>query len=361
MVDFVVRVPESTPPEQPLFLTGDGPALGDWSARGVALARHDDGTCRARVDLPAGFLGRFLVTGGRWRQVESDGNSPEMEPRELHVTGPMTVDARVAAWGRASVSYHTDFASQFLPHRRTLAVWLPPGYYRDPDRRFPGLYLNDGQNLFDPETAFAGNAWFADDVAEREIRAGRVEPLILVGVANTPDRLREYGPLQAGDMAHDYGRFLVEEVKPFVDAEFRTLPDPEHTGIGGSSMGGLIALHLCQWYPHVFGRCAAMSPALWWGGGYFLRNVLFAPEWLDRCRVWADTGTREGNTEAGMRAMVRRVRRLRHLFERHGMREGEQFHVEVIKGGLHNEAAWSARFDRVLRFLFGTHPRHAQL
>src|SRR5262249_40302666 len=134
----------------------------------------------ARVDLPVGFRGRFLVTGGRWRQVESDGQSPEMPPRELHATGQLAVEATVRAWGRASISYHPDFESEFLPHSRTLAVWLPPGYYRDPDRRFPVLYMNDGQNLFDPETAFAGNAWFADDVAEREVRAGRVEPLIIV-------------------------------------------------------------------------------------------------------------------------------------------------------------------------------------
>src|SRR6476659_10526402 len=116
MVEFVVRVPQATPSEQPLFLAGDGVALGDWAARGVALARHDDGTYRARVDLPAGFRGRFLVTGGRWRQVESDDRGPEMPPRELHVSGPTTVEARVQAWGRASVSYHPDFASNFLPY-----------------------------------------------------------------------------------------------------------------------------------------------------------------------------------------------------------------------------------------------------
>lgn len=356
MVEFVVRVPEDTAPQQPLFLAGDGPALGDWSARGVALDRWNDGTSHATVDLPAGFRGRFLVTGGRWREVESDGHGPEMPARELHVTGPLTVEARVHAWGRASVCYHPDFVSNFLPRTHTLAVWLPPGYYHDPARRFSVLYMNDGQNLFDPETAFAGNAWFADDIAEREVRARRVEPLIIVGVSNTPDRLAEYGPQHAGDRAHDYGRFLVEEVKPFIDATYRTLPGADHTGIGGSSMGGLIALYLCQWYPTVFGRCAAMSPSLWWDHEYFLRNVMAAPLWLDRCRVWVDMGTREGNTEAGRRTMVRRLRRLARRFVRHGLRSDDQFHAEEIAGGEHNEAAWGARFDRVLRFLFGVSP-----
>jgi predicted alpha/beta superfamily hydrolase len=359
MVDFVVREPPGTSPQLQLFLAGDGPVLGDWSARGVALARWDDGSHRVSVDLPVGFRGRFLVTGGRWRLVEADAQGHERLPRQLYVTGPHTWEVHVPSWGRASVCYHPDFASAFLPHTHTLSVWLPPGYHHNPAQRFPVLYLNDGQNLFDPATAFAGNAWFADDVAEREIRAGRVQPLLLVGVANTPDRLREYGPRRCGrnrsdDLSRQFGRFLVEEVKPFIDATYRTRPAPEHTGIGGSSMGGLIALHLCKWYPTVFGRCAALSPALWWDREYFLRTLNVAPQWLRRCRIWADMGTREGTTEAGMAAMVRRVQRLGQLLARHGLKPDEHFHVEVIPGGQHNEAAWSARLDRVLRFLFGT-------
>lgn len=357
MVEFVVRVPEATPPWQRVFLAGDGAALGEWSAEGVPLDRWGDGTFRTRLDVPVGFRGRFLVTPGRWRDAEADGRGHELAPRDLHVTGPTTVEANVREWGRGSVRYHPEFASQFLPTTRTLAVWVPPGYDRDPDRRFPVLYLHDGQNLFDPETAFAGNPWWANEAAERETRAGRVRPLILVGVANTPDRLREYGPRRPGgkkgdDRSREYGRFLVDEVKPFVEANYQTLPGPDHTGVGGSSMGGLISLHLAKWYPGVFGRCAAMSPSLWWDREYFLKTLTVAPRWLDWCRVWLDVGTREGASEAGMRATTRRAKWLAHLFLRRGMRAGEQFHFEVIDGGEHNEAAWGSRFDRVLRFLF---------
>jgi predicted alpha/beta superfamily hydrolase len=353
MVEFVVRVPQVTSPSQPVFLAGDAPALGEWSAAGVRLEQWEDGTHRARLDLPIGLRGQFLVTLGRWREAEANGRGRELPPREFHVTGPLAVEADVAGWGRESVRYHLDFASQFLQHPRTLAVWLPPGYDLDPERRYPVLYMQDGQNLFDAETAFAGNPWWADEVAEREVRAGRVRPLIIVGVANTADRLSEYGPRRPGkegDQSRDYGRFLVEEVKPFIDATYRTLRDPAHTGVGGSSMGGLISLHLGQWYPEVFGRCAAMSPALWWDREYFLRNVAASPEWLERCRVWLDMGTREGATEAGMEAMVRRARRLARQLARRGPRD--QLHFEVIEDGLHNEAAWGGRFDRVLRFLF---------
>ena len=190
MVEFVVRVPENTL-AQPVFLTGDGPALGDWSADAVRLDQCEDGTHRARLDLPRGFRGRLLVTLGRWRDAEADGCGREVPPRQLHVDGPLTIEANVAGWGRESVRYHPDFASRFVPLSRTLAVWLPPGYDLEPERRYPVLYLHDGQNLFDAQTAFAGNPWGADEVAEREVRAGRVRPVIIVGVANSPDRIDE--------------------------------------------------------------------------------------------------------------------------------------------------------------------------
>jgi predicted alpha/beta superfamily hydrolase len=358
MVEFVVRVPEITPLEHPVFLAGDGPQLGDWSASAVALDLHEDGTYRSGIDFKGEFGGRFLVTLGRWRDAESDGRGHEQPARTFHAGASDTIEAVVRGWGRESVHYHRDFASEFLPHPRTISVWLPPGYDLNTHHRFPVLYMHDGQNLFDPETAFAGNPWYADEVTEREIRAGRVRPLILVGIANSVDRLREYGPRQdredhSADWSREYGRFVVEEVKPFIDSSYRTLSDPENTGVGGSSMGGLISLQLCKWYPDVFHRCVSMSPSLWWDQERFSRQLHVDPGWMDVCKVWLDMGTREGSSEAGMQTMVRRASRLAQQFAHHGMREGEGFVFLEAKDGMHNEAAWGGRFDRVLQFLFG--------
>jgi predicted alpha/beta superfamily hydrolase len=326
------------------------------SATGVPLDRLHDDTLRAKLELPIGFRGHFLVTLGRWREAESDGHGHELAPRELRADGPQIVESQVRGWDQTSIEYHSDFPSRFLPHKRTISVWLPPGYGLEPHRRFPVFYLHDGQNLFDAETAFGGVPWGADEVAEREIRAGRVPPVILVGIANTPDRIPEYGPeehsSEENDLARNYGRFLVEEVKPFIDGMYRTLPEAEHTGVGGSSMGGLSSLHLCQRYPKVFGKCAAMSPSLWWDREFFLRTATVLPEWLHRCRVWLDVGEHESSSQAASVATRGRTRWLAGLLKRHGLREGEQLRYLEVPGGTHHEASWGGRFDQVLRFLF---------
>jgi predicted alpha/beta superfamily hydrolase len=252
--------------------------------------------------------------------------------------------------------YHHDFPSAILGNRRTLAVYLPPGYGRVPGRRYPVFYLQDGQNLFDAATAFGGVPWAADATAERLIRAGEVEPVILVGVANTEQRLEEYGPVaRRGHISgrdFPYARFLVEEVKPFIDQTYATLPDRRDTAVGGSSLGGLIALFLCHWYPDVFGRCAALSPSLWWDHDLILRVLRADPTGLRRTRCWIDTGTREGHTPRGRREQVHRVRKLAAHLAAAGLHRGRDFQCLVVCGGEHHEAAWAARFEQVLLFLF---------
>src|SRR5262245_13166693 len=145
--------------------------------------------------------------------------------------------------------YHRDFRSSFLKRPRTLIVSLPPGYLTHSRHRYPVLYLHDGQNLFNPATSFAGAAWEADKTAARLMRGKRIRPLIQVGICNTDDRLDEYGPWRdrsekAGGRGKRYARFLVEEVKPFIDRTYRTLRDREWTGVAGSSLGGLISLYI---------------------------------------------------------------------------------------------------------------------
>ncbi len=167
---------------------------------------------------------------------------------------------------------HEGWYSHFLGNRRTLTVYVPPGYDADVKRRYPVLYLHDGQNLFDPARATFGVAWDADATAERLILARRIPPLLLVGIDNTPDRMDEYAyhhdaEEQTGGRGPLYARFVLEEVKPFIDGRYRTRPDRRHTAVMGSSMGGLISLSMAREHSERFGLCGVASPSLWWADG----------------------------------------------------------------------------------------------
>src|ERR1700730_13597543 len=162
-----------------------------------------------------------------------------------------------------------EFRSRVFRNTRFLRVWLPPGYddAANAGRRYPVLYLNDGQNLFESSTAFAGIEWQVDETADRLIRAGTVPPMIFVGMDNTgKERIREYMPYRSihPRMLRVRGRyypdFLFKEVMPFVESAYRVATGPENTGLGGSSLGGLIALYTVVAQPGAIGRLLLESP-----------------------------------------------------------------------------------------------------
>ena len=233
-----------------------------------------------------------------------------------------------------------------------MIVFLPPGYDADPARRFPVLYLQDGQNLFDGATSFIpGQHWRVGETADALIRAGEVEPLIIVGIYNAGEkRIDEYTPThdrrrQIGGQADLYGRFLVEELKPYVDAHYRTLSDARNTGLGGSSLGGLVSLHLGIRHPHVFGKLAVLSPSIWWDRRVILRKVRTL-EAKAALRIWIDVGTAEGAYAVKDAAM------LRDALVKRGWVLGDDLQFYEAVGAQHNELAWAERVGPVLRYLF---------
>ena len=246
---------------------------------------------------------------------------------------------------------HETFHSEFLENTRDLLVYLPPDYEDNPERRYPVFYLHDGQNLFDAATAFIpGNDWKVDETAEHLIRAGEIAPLIMVGVYNTGEnRMKEYTPTPdpqhpTGGKADLYGRFLIEELKPFIDAHYRTLHGGSNTGLGGSSLGGLVSLYLALRHPGEFGRVGAMSPSVWWDRRRILRYVDALLE-KPPLRMWLDIGTDEG------RQHVRNARLLRDKLIRKGWTPDDLAFVEDNGAG-HTESAWARRAPDMLRFLF---------
>src|ERR671921_1471212 len=195
---------------------------------------------------------------------------------------------------------HPGFRSEFLPTARDVLVYLPPGYGLEATRRYPVLYLHDGQNLFDGATAYIpGQDWRVGQTAGALIRDQAVEPVIVVGIYNTGHaRVEEYTPspcprLKVGGKADLYGRLIVEELKPFIDSHYRTRAGTCDTGLGGSSLGGLVTAYLGLRHPGVFGKLAVVSPSVWWDGRRILGDVAALGSKTD-ARIWLDMGTEEG-------------------------------------------------------------------
>lgn len=230
-------------------------------------------------------------------------------------------------------------------------VYLPPGYGEQRAKRFPVLYLHDGQNLFDGATSFIpGMDWHVGQTADYLIDSGAVQPLIIVGIYNAGKaRVREYTPTRAprlgGGQADRFAKFLVEELMPFMQKEYRTVSGPEFTGMGGSSLGGLVSLYVGLKLPHVFGKLAALSPSIWWNQRVITRFAE-AARVHPRPRIWLDVGTREGPR------IVQDVEQFRDVLLQKGWRLGQDLHYERVEGGEHNEAAWAQRVGPFLEFLF---------
>jgi predicted alpha/beta superfamily hydrolase len=243
----------------------------------------------------------------------------------------------------------SGFTSSILGNAREITVYRPPGYDDRGDRRYPVLYMQDGQNLFDSERAFIpGQHWRLGESADAAIGDRTASPMIVAGVDNAgPARIDEYTPVidakhNGGGRADDYGRMLLEELKPQIDERFRTLPDD--SAIGGSSLGGLVSLHLALRHPLVFKRAAVMSPSVWWSN----RAVLGEVDGFDgpRPRIWLDIGGREG-IEA-----LRDARVLRDRLRANGWTDDENFRYFEDRRGDHSERAWAKRARQMLEFLF---------
>lgn len=239
-----------------------------------------------------------------------------------------------------------------LGNRRDVLAYLPPSYARNPRRRYPVLYMQDGQNLFDDATSFSGE-WRVDETLEEASRAGL--EAIVVGISNAGEaRLDEYSPFEdprhGGGWGDLYLDFLVRALKPTVDRDLRTLPGREYTGIAGSSMGALISLYGFFRHPGVFGFVGALSPALWFARRAifpFVRAARYVPG-----RIYLDVGTREGTST------VRDAREMRSLLHAKGYDAGHELLYVEASGAHHSEAAWAERLPAALEFLLPS-PRRA--
>ncbi|NBD09823.1 alpha/beta hydrolase-fold protein [Corallococcus silvisoli] len=371
---FIVRVPDITPWDGEVWLSGNQPQLGNWNGAEVKLFKAVGNAYAGAVTFPVDTALEFKVTRGSWETVEKSDTGAEVANHAFTTGGGFErVPVEVGGWADLtppppppppSLTGDVRYLRGVTPTDPTLRprdviIWLPPGYEADTARRYPVLYMHDGQNLMDVRTAYAGE-WNVDETAQALVQAGAVEPLIIVGVYNTQDRIAEYTPVpdaaegypDAG-RADVYGRFLIQELKPRIDAEFRTKPGAESTGLAGSSLGGLVSMSLGLKHPDVFSRLGVVSPSVWWADREILAEVdaLGAKPAL---RIWEDIGTNEGS--GSQAETVEDAQALRDALVAKGWVLDGDLKFTVVQGGQHNEAAWSARFGDLLRYLFPAAP-----
>jgi predicted alpha/beta superfamily hydrolase len=252
-----------------------------------------------------------------------------------------------------------EFHSRVFRNTRFVRVWLPPGYDepQNQGQRYPVFYLNDGQNLFESSTAFGGVEWQADETADRMIREGAIPSIIIVGLDNTgAQRLREYMPHRSFHprmlrvQGHHYPDFLMKEVMPFLESAYRVATGPQNTGLGGSSLGALIALYTAIARPGTIGKLLLESPSLWASGRQVIKESRSVKNWPER--IFLGVGTDEAGNADRNRTVVDDVRELSAIIRRAGLNEG-RMQLVITEGARHTESAWAQRFPEALRFLFG--------
>ncbi len=328
----IVQMPHNAP--------ANGPA---WSTPLTAALKKG----RYKLELQPFYNMSDLQSNASYADAGGAGgarNSPDVLGARL-----LPAAAAAAPPKHGTLQLVEKFKSPQLGNERTLRIYLPPSYGSNTRRRYPVLYMHDGQNLFDAKTASYGTEWNIDEVVDRLVRQGEMEEVIVVGIDNTSDRFAEYtgssDPQYGGGKLDAYAAFVAQTVKPWIDRQYRTKPGREHTAVMGSSLGGLASIGIAQRYPQLFSMAGGVSSSFWWNGQEALKH----PPQLMPVRFYIDAGTvNDGleESEAFRQAMLKQ-----------GYREGRDLLFLADPGGRHHEQSWAGRVHVALAWFFGRQPK----
>jgi predicted alpha/beta superfamily hydrolase len=360
--------------EETVYVCGNHEALGEWQKH-VPLQKVDKGLFELKIRVRRNELLSFKFSLGSWETVEKGAFFNEIGNRSLQARKKLHYEFRVHNFsgfeeksGHSTLSgnfeYLRNFQSRILHNSRNIIIYLPPSYKSNKSTRYPVLYMHDGNNIFDATTAFGGVEWEVDETVQKLIQQGRLEEIIVVGIYNTMGRNEEYTPVfcpkHGGGKGKDYLNFITKELMPVINTKFRTLTGPEHTGIMGSSLGGLISLYAAFEFPDFFGNAGVISPSLWWADRYMEKKYVPAAK-KPKCRIWMDMGTLEGVTSSGQSVCIHNMRAMRKLLLQKGFIEGEDLMVFEHEGGTHDEATWASRVHMPLLYFFSDKSQEKKL
>jgi predicted alpha/beta superfamily hydrolase len=359
----VTGIPTATPPDAIIYIAG---SFNGWNPGAAEYALRKVGD-QYVVTLPAHVRGaiEFKFTLGSWERVETDVAGGDVGNRAFTVPATATeYHVTIAGWRsgaapkRASTTTRsvsiidTAFAMPQLQRTRRLWLYLPPDYATS-SKRYPVIYMHDGQNVFDAATSFAGE-WGVDETLDSLHAAGDWGAIVVAVDHAGGQRITEYSPWPTrfgnGDGAA-YVDFLVKTLKPWIDARFRTMPDRLHTAIAGSSMGGLISFYAALKYPEVFGRAGIFSPAFWIAPAAYdfaARHQRNLPD----PRFYIISGAREGAAGEPAGVYQRDQQRMVEKLVGAGIKPQAELIALIAADGTHSEWFWRREFPAAYRFLF---------
>lgn len=350
-----VRIEGEASCEGPLFISGNMPELGDWNPRKIRLERVGDDCYQYNFWVEAGTLVEFKITRGSWQRQGIYGEPFDSFPPSNIVfiaEDSEIIDLTVVNWYNqipvrsdpviGDLVIHRGFKSRWLRYSRRLFVWLPPSYGKS-TKRFPVLYMHDGQNLFDSKTSFSIHDWKVDEVATKLMKQNKIKEFIVVGIGNSKDRDEEYNLFCP--LGKAYAKFMISELKPFIDRKYRTLADASNTAIMGSSSGGMISFQMAWTYPEVFSMAGCLSPAFFVSKSQIYKVIKSDPRPLKPVKFYLDAGEFEPEFAAEADKMKSRLLQI-------GYREGHNLLTSFGKKQNHSEEAWAKRVHVPLKFFF---------
>ncbi|WP_245868572.1 alpha/beta hydrolase-fold protein [Pontibacter ramchanderi] len=349
-VTFRVHAP-TLPVTQQVYLSGGTAALGNWQPNQVKLQLVGEQVWEKTLYLKDPSVA-YKFTLGSWDTEATDTAGKPLPNFHLQLKADTIVQHELRNWLKSrdrkisgvitgKVIYHHNLSADGLKPR-DLVVWLPPGYEKG-NKHYPVLYMHDGQNVFDPATSSFGVDWRLDETADSLIRSNQIEPVIIVGIYNTPDRMEEYVP---GAKGSAYMDFVVNTVKPLIDQNYRTKSGSKYTLTGGSSAGGIMAFMLAWEYPKVFSKAICMSPAFKIMHIDYVKEVQAYSGKKKKLKFYIDNGgiELEARLQPGIVEMLQAL-------QQKGYREGKDYHWVRDEKAQHNEAAWAKRMPQALHFL----------
>ena len=340
-----------------VYIAGNVDELGDWNPGKIILEYNGTKIWSRKFEIAKGTRLEYKFTKGSWA-TEALGSDSSVPQNSVFVANrDTTVSVTIFNWRdkfnfkvkgqiTGTVKYHKNFVLDGLKPR-DIFVWLPPDYGTNTEKRYSVFYMHDGPNLVDPRTSNTFIDWQVDETADSLIRTGKVEPFIIVGINNTDDRGTEYNNTPLGKL---YIKLIVEKIKPFIDKEYRTLPEAKHTAVGGSSMGGLISM-ICAWdYPNVFSKAACFSPAFLFEDFDYTKVVQADKSTEKKLLIYIDNGGigLETILQPGVDKMIE-------ILKGKSFKENKNLFVFIDEKAEHNEAAWAKRVWRPIEIFFGVH------